>query len=235
MNIIPVIDYMGGRVVLAENGMRENYRPVNSELCKQSDIHSVLQELIAFANFNTVYIADLDSIVNQQLDYSLWRHIFRSYPDIQFWCDFGTQVAAWDQIMATIENARPIIGSESFSNMHALNVAIERNKPFRPLLSLDFKDGTLMGPANLYSDIKYWPKEIIALSLNRVGSSTGPDYALIQKLQKQLPVHKLFVGGGVRHGGDLESLFAKKISGILLAKSIHTKSISATEIAEFIG
>ena len=84
MNIIPVIDYMHGQVVLAENGDRARYQPVYSALCQHSDIHSVLRDLTSYANFNTVYIADLDSIENQQLNCSLWHQVFKTYSSIQF-------------------------------------------------------------------------------------------------------------------------------------------------------
>ncbi len=235
MNIIPVIDYMRGQVVLAEKGDRAQYQPVYSALCKHSDIHSVLQDLLSFANFNTVYIADLDSIENQQLDYSIWHKVFEAYSSVQFWCDFGKQVSAWNDEMLDAENARPIVGSEVFTDIQDLADTLDKLKHLRPLLSLDYKNGKLLGPQELLSTFTAWPQDIIVLSLNRVGSADGPDIELIRHLQKQLPGYNLYAGGGIKNAKDIKQLQSSGICGTLLAKSLHTQSISAQEIAHFIG
>ena len=234
MNIIPVIDYMRGQVVLAEKGNRASYQPVYSELCKHSDIHSVLRNLMSLADFNTVYVADLDSIENQQLNYSLWQEIFDAYANIQFWCDFGRPVSSWNDTMANVLNARPIVGTEAFNNIQNLTDTLNNLKKFRPLLSLDFKNSKLLGPDKLLSTFTRWPKDVIILSLNRVGSASGPDIELIQALLKHFTDCNVYVGGGIKNADDLKKLQSSGISGTLLAKSLHTKSISAQEITHFI-
>ena len=233
MKIIPVIDHMHGQVVLAEKGNRSSYQPIKSKLCEQTDIESVLNVFLSLANFNTIYIADLDSIENRQLDFSFWAHIFSIYPTIQFWCDFGTQVSCWKNTKSDASNARPIIGSESFISVQTLTDTLHAVKHVQPLLSLDFRDGNLLGPRDLLTKFSLWTDEIIILSLSRVGSLTGPDFELIQTLQMQLPDCKLYTGGGVRSVSDIRRLRSSGVSGTLLAKSLHTKSISARELAEF--
>ena len=234
MNIIPVIDYMHGQVVLAERGMRAKYQPIKSELCKKSDIHSVLKEILSLANFTTVYVADLDSIENQKLNHSLWKQLFNSYPNIQFWCDFGTCIARWGELMNNVPNARPVIGSESFRTIQDLNKTLHNIQDSRPLLSLDYKDGILVGPRNLLTDFAAWPQEVIILSLNRVGSSQGPDFQLIHSLLKRLAGYALYLGGGIRNTNDIRDLQLSGVAGVLLAKSLHLQSISAQDLANFI-
>lgn len=235
MKIIPVIDYMHGQVVLAEKGMRETYQAVNSELCKHADLHSVIKNLLSLANFNTIYIADLDSIENQNLNRSLWPQVFAAYPQLDFWCDIGAQVSSWNRIMNNTSNARPIISSESFNNLADLTTMLNDIKEARPLLSLDIKDGIPLGPQDLLSNFQHWPEEVIILSLNRVGSFAGPDYKLIQTLTAQLPGCKKYVGGGIRDASDISQLESQGISGALLAKSLHTQTISAEDLAKFTG
>lgn len=233
MKIIPVIDYMHGQVVLAEKGMRGSYQAVNSELCKHAELHSVIKKLLSLANFSIIYIADLDSIENQNLNLSLWPQIFATYPQLEFWCDIGAQVSAWNRIMNNTSNARPIVGSESFNNLADLTATIEDIKEARPLLSLDIKDGMPLGPRDLLSNFRHWPEEIIVLSLNRVGSFAGPDYNTIETLAAQLPDSKKYVGGGVRDVNDINQLESLGISGVLLAKSLHTQAVSAEDLAKF--
>lgn len=235
MKIIPVIDYMHGQVVMAEKGERKSYKPVASTLCDQSDLHSVIQGFLSLAKFNTIYIADLDSIQNQNLDPSLWPQIFSSYPKLNFWCDIGANVVTWNQIMNAAHNSRPIVGSESFNDLQDLADTLHAIRETRPVLSLDFKDGTLLGPQNLLKELQHWPEDIIVLSLNRVGSFAGPDYELIQKLGAQLPHANLYLGGGIRNINDIKQLQSVDISGVLLAKSLHTQAIDASQLASLIN
>lgn len=235
MKIIPVIDYMHGQVVLAEKGMRETYQAVNSELCKHADLHSVINNLLSLANFNTIYIADLDSIESQNLNHSLWPQVFADYPQLEFWCDIGAQVSSWNRIMHNTSNARPIVGSESFNNLADLTATLDDIKEARPLLSLDINDGIPLGPQDLLSNFRHWPEEVIILSLNRVGSFAGADYKLIEALTAQLPDCKKYVGGGIRDVNDINQLELLGISGALLAKSLHTQAVSAKDLARFTG
>ena len=233
MKIIPVIDYMHGQVVLAEKGMRDSYQAVNSKLCKHAELHSVIKNLLSLANFSIIYIADLDSIENQNLNLSLWPKIFATYPQLEFWCDIGAQVSSWNRIMNNTSNARPIVGSESFNNLTDLTSTLDDIKEARPLLSLDIQNGIPLGPQDLLSNFRRWPEDVIVLSLNRVGSFAGPDYKLIETLIAQLPDCKKYVGGGIRDVSDINRLESLGISGTLLAKSLHTQTVSAEDLAKF--
>ena len=99
MNIIPVIDYLNGNVVLAKKGDRNEYMPVTSVLSSKSDINSIMSGILSLAEFKTIYIADLDGIENQQANLSLWSNISTQFPDIDFWIDLGSSINLWEPLI----------------------------------------------------------------------------------------------------------------------------------------
>ena len=233
MKVIPVIDYMNGQVVLAEKGNRSNYLPVNSNLCEHSDVHGVIEKILSLASFSTIYIADLDSINQQALNIDLWQSIFTTYPDIEFWCDIGAQVNSWNLFVGNTSNVRPVIGSEAFTNLQELTTTLNALQNTNPLLSLDFNCKTLIGPNDILNNFFNWPEEIIVLTLNRVGSFDGPDIELLNRLKKRLVNCMIYAGGGVRNSEDLKKLKALGLSGVLIAKSLHTRTINSKDLACF--
>lgn len=234
MKIIPAIDYMNGKVVLAEKGDRSNYKVIRSNLCKQADLASIIESILSLANFNVIYIADLDCIENKQLNKSLWLKILNSYPHIEFWLDLGNQVSPWKQLMQNTKNARPIIGSESFPNLSTLENGLHIVKDSNPLLSIDIKNNKTLGPKNLLDDFNQWPQDIIILSLNRVGSLMGPDVDLLAKYKAKLSNCNIYAGGGIRNIQDIQHLDALGLAGVLLAKSLHNGALGHKELAQLV-
>ena len=68
MQIIPVIDVMGGIVVHASGGDRAHYQPLKSILTSSCDPFEVITDLLAWHDFKKVYIADLDAICQHNFD-----------------------------------------------------------------------------------------------------------------------------------------------------------------------
>ena len=62
MEIIPVIDLMGGVVVHARMGQRNAYRPIATPLSPTSDPLDVTRGLMSVYPFTSIYAADLDAI-----------------------------------------------------------------------------------------------------------------------------------------------------------------------------
>ncbi len=150
MIVIPVIDYLQGNVVLAQQGTRCQYQPISSSLSPKSDLNSVLEDILSISTFNTIYIADLDCIENKKLDKSVWPKICSQYPLIEFWIDLGDFASSWNDVMHNSANARPVIGTESFSDTLTLSKVINNLESFNPLLSVDTKDDKILGPENLF-------------------------------------------------------------------------------------
>ncbi len=62
MQVIPVIDLMGGQAVRARMGDRAYYRPLESPLSPTSDAVDVVRGLLGVFPFSALYVADLDAI-----------------------------------------------------------------------------------------------------------------------------------------------------------------------------
>ncbi|MDW3094953.1 MAG: HisA/HisF-related TIM barrel protein [Gammaproteobacteria bacterium] len=222
MNIIPVIDYQQGNVVLAQMGNRDNYQSISSVLCDKPDICSVIEGILTLAEFKTIYIADLDCIEKQQLDNNLWPSLCSKYPNIEFWIDLGRVSELWGQVMHNTCNARPVIGSESYTHIDELNTNLDFLNQYNPLLSIDIKNNEILGPASLLQKFNAWPNEIIILSLSHVGSNNGPNFAYIQTISQELNNQNIFYGGGTRDINDIKQLEQLNIQGILVANSLHS-------------
>ena len=234
MKIIPVIDYLNGKAVLAEKGNRKNYQPINSKLCGHCDLFNVIESILSLAKFNVIYIADLDCIEKKQLNTSLWKDLLKSFPYIEFWFDFGSLVSSWHQLMSNVTNARPIIGSESFADLYALSNAIDIVKESHPILSIDIKDKKILGPRNLLEEFNLWPQDIIILSLDRVGSLEGPDINALTDCKAQFVNCNLYAGGGIRNIQDIQQLENLKYAGVLLAKSLHDGTLERKDLTQLV-
>ena len=65
MRIIPVIDLMGGEAVRAIAGRRAEYRPLETPLAASSDPCAVAEGFLRLYPFKTIYLADLDAIMER--------------------------------------------------------------------------------------------------------------------------------------------------------------------------
>ena len=63
MQVIPVLDLIGGLVVRARMGDRDAYRPIETPLSPTPDPVAVAEGLMRLGSFPTLYIADLDAII----------------------------------------------------------------------------------------------------------------------------------------------------------------------------
>ena len=232
MKIIPVIDYQQGNVVLAQMGNRDRYQAISSVLCDKPDINSVIEGILALAEFKTIYIADLDCIQKQHLEPALWPALCTKYPEIEFWIDLGNINQQWDQVMSNITNARPVIGSESHTNIQSLNTSLVALNQYRPLLSVDIKQNKILGPAQLLSEFNTWPNDVLILSLSHVGSNNGPDINSIETISKHLSTQNIYYGGGTRDSDDISRLKKLNVKGVLVANSLHSGQFDKTFIAK---
>ena len=64
MKLIPAIDLKNNKVVTAMQGKKRNYSEISKKLSPSSDPLAFIQYLLSIHHFNTIYLADLDSIVN---------------------------------------------------------------------------------------------------------------------------------------------------------------------------
>lgn len=228
MLLIPVIDLAFGRAVHARGGNRAEYLPLQSVLCKTSRPEQVIQGLLQLHPFTHIYIADLDAITGQGAQTRLIQRLHERFPDLQLWVDAGLDSAESCRNWRDCCPGTPVLGSETLANVATLNAL-----PFldRVVLSLDFRAGRLLGPAELLHQVAHWPRHVICMSLDHVGSDSGPDLARLRLLQRSAGQRHLYAAGGVRDTVDLQRLSDAGIAGALLASALHNGHIGATQLA----
>ena len=229
MEIIPVLDLMAGQVVHAKRGERNHYRPIRSCLCSTAEPLTVAEALLGLYPFKTLYIADLDAICKTGQHQDVISQLRKRHPALILWLDagFGTlpDISGWLEL-----GIIPVIGTESLPSLDEYH-AIRREVP-NHVLSLDFKPEGYQGPAQLLLDASLWPQSVVAMTLAKVGSSSGPDTVQLASLKAQSLHKEVFAAGGVRHMDDVLQLQRLGIAGALVATGLHTGAIGKRELAD---
>lgn len=229
MQVIPVIDLKGGQVVHARRGERHSYAPVRSALCAGSEPIEVVTAFLRVHDFMTFYVADLDAIQGLGDHGDIIAALGRTFPDRRFWVDNGLADSQTCHAWLARDLGDLVIGSEAQRDSAILDALADRRD--RIILSLDHKDGRFLGPSALRSDHARWPRRVIAMTLSRVGSGSGPDFDLIDELHGRAPAKSIIAAGGVRGGDDLLALARRGVHGVLVATALHDRRIAGPEIA----
>ena len=229
MDIIPVIDLMQGQVVHARRGQRDRYAPLQTPLSRDALPGSVLDGLLACADFRTVYIADLDALMGQPPQTSVIAGLAERYPDITFWVDNGyaggrASIKVWDG------RVRPVLGSESIG---IADLAELRRDRFDFVLSLDFREDAVIGDPRLLEQPALWPDTVILMNLARVGSLEGPNLGQLSRFVAEDPDHRFVAAGGVRDAADLAALVQAGATAVLLASALHQEALTRETIEAY--
>lgn len=239
--MIPVIDLKNAQVVHAKHGNRHAYLPIQSALSASSDVFSVVEGLLKLYPFRTIYIADIDAISNSGNHFEQIELLSSRYPHITWWVDNGVRNVNAHILYTPQANIRAVFGSEhihTLQDYHAMSYAYKS----RHVLSLDKLDNikldsTELGAAELHHTGLHWPDDVICMTLNKVGSNTGPDFARLQALQKLnlacKPPANLYAAGGVRNMDDLLALKQLGVAGALVASALHSGEITAQQLSGF--
>lgn len=214
MQIIPVIDVLGGQVVAAIAGNRESYLPINSKITSQTDPIAVVEALLELSAFKTIYIADLDAIQSNACDVEAYHQLFNHFPSTNFWFDYGVNSKEDLEPFRNCANVHIVLGSETLTDLTLL--ADEQC-----LLSLDYRAGQALGLAAIHNNSEAWPNRVIVMSLDQVGVGKGPNYSLLEQIQEKGGERQFFAAGGVRDQADLEYLEKIGIKGVLIASALH--------------
>ena len=223
MKIIPVIDLLGGRAVWARGGRREAYRPLDTPLCHAGDALELAPRLLEYCAGDTLYLADLDAIRATGHNRALITAIAAAVPQATLWLDAGlADAAALDGLCRELP-VRPVLGSETLRELAPLAIR-------DPVLSLDARDGSEIALADLLSQPQCWPRDVILMSLERVGAGQGPDLARLAHYRSVRADVRYYSAGGVRDAHDLQALRAAGAAGVLLASALHQGRIAPAQL-----
>jgi phosphoribosylformimino-5-aminoimidazole carboxamide ribotide isomerase len=216
MFLVPVLDLRHGRAVHAVRGERAAYRPVHSALVADSAPVAVACALLDAAHSRTLYVADLDALLGEPPQAAMLRALLAALPGCALWLDAAfADIDAARTLLHELDPARvtPVFGSESARAVQPL--------PDGAMLSLDARHGAPLDPAGWWQRPDQWPKHVIAMSLDRVGSGDGPDLAALRTLQQRAPHVRVIGAGGIRDTRDLDACAAAGAHAWLVASALH--------------
>ncbi|MCK0208981.1 HisA/HisF-related TIM barrel protein [Starkeya koreensis] len=234
MELIPVIDLMGGAVVHARRGAREAYRPIETPLSAGAEPLDVADGLLALGAFRTLYVADLDAIAGRPGHDAALAALEARHPGLALWVDAGEADPAALARRASSGPGRPVIGSESLPALDQAKAALGAVGE-GGILSLDYGPEGPRGPRELHADADLWPGAVIVMTLSRVGAGQGPDLETLRAVLARAGGRRVYAAGGVRDAGDLHALAALGVAGVLLASALHDGRLSRADIAAFTG
>ena len=240
MNLIPVIDLMQGQVVRAVRGNRQAYQPIVSALCDSSDPLTVAKILCEHCATRHLYVADLDALLGGPAQVAVLRALLQALPELELWLDAGFASAAAAQTLraelgAVAERVVPVFGSESLASRAELErcfggdfsaagvsaSALANGLEGEAVLSLDRRDGQRLDAAGCWDAPALWPKRVIVMTLERVGSDAGPDLETLASVQQRSPATFIVGAGGIRNPGDLARARAAGAGAWLVASALH--------------
>ena len=246
MQIIPVIDLMGGLVVRGVAGRRHEYRPIRSRLCDDATPAAIGAALQTRFGFREAYVADLDAIAGADPAWKIYEEL----------ADCGLSLRL-DAGVATVERARRIaefhagricsavvVGLESLESPDALAEMLATLGPERLVFSLDLKAETPLAAAKEWRGLdalaiagealRLGVRRWIVLDLAKVGMSQGAGTESLCRRLRQLDAEiEIVSGGGVRGLDDLESLAAAGCDGALVASALHDERLTPAMLAAY--
>ncbi len=243
MTLIPVIDLLGGQVVRGVKGQRQTYRPIVSKLCRSSDPVTVARTLVEHCAADRLYVADLDALAGGPAQRAALRAVLQALPALEMWLDAGFADAAaahalLDSLQPFASRVVPVFASESLASRAVLErcftppAALEGVAEWfadpladsleaRAVLSLDRRDGQRLDAAGCWEAVSLWPRRVIVMTLERVGSGEGPDLTTLREMRARAPGTSLIGAGGVRSVADLAAAHAVGADAWLVASALH--------------
>ncbi len=238
MQVIPVLDLLNEHVVRAVRGERTAYRPVRSSLTTASEPLHIARALLAASGAHALYIADLGAILQQGAHIETLAALRAALPGTDIWLDAGyADYASMQLLFERIDEATrrnldtrtahhdpatlvPVFGTESLHDLDALRAA--ESAGLSPILSLDHRAGELLTATSFEPSSTWWPRRVIAMTLDQVGSYDGPDLATFNRIRANAPAQTAIIGaGGIRHRDDMAAAARTGASAWLVASALH--------------
>lgn len=237
MKIIPVLDLLNGIAVHAMRGERNKYRPLKSVLWPSPDPLE-LAKVFDSLGFDELYMADLDAILENKEDLSVFTRI-SSETDLSLMVDAGINDLGKAERVLEAGASNVIIGTETLTDLGFAEEAVQALGEKRVIVSVDMKGGELlsrsekirsMNPLRLVETLEEMGvARVIVLDLARVGSEQGANMGVVAEVLEKTGL-EVITGGGMRGIEDLEEAMDLGVSGALIATVLHTGKLTASEL-----
>ncbi len=218
MDLVLAMDLKGGLVVHGKKGDRAGYRPLTWGISPVADPIGYLEVMQP----RYLYIADLDRIAgtgsHDPIILSCAGMVERCY------VDRGSRSPDDSLEGAHIVN---VVGTETAGDLVQYRGG---------MISIDIRDGlvlpegrapeeVLSGAAGLLFDC------CLIMNISGVGTGRLLSTSLLKRM-RNASGKKLFYGGGVRNGHDLDRLARAGFDGAIVATGVHKGSIPHTSVRE---
>jgi phosphoribosylformimino-5-aminoimidazole carboxamide ribotide isomerase len=237
--LIPVLDVMGGAVVRAVGGRRDEYKPIRCPVSNSGRPYDVADGLTSLAGASEIYVADLDAITGSGRLSPAVNRLLR-YGRRKCWIDAGTRSLETFSTLPSHAWVRPVIGSETCPGPDVVSEIVANSKTSKLAFSIDLRTGVLIG------DWRAWRlanerdalglarrvaeldvRTLIVLDIARVGTGSGTGTeALLGEIRAEYPTIELIAGGGVRTWADVDHLGEAGADAVLVASSLHDGTIT---------
>jgi phosphoribosylformimino-5-aminoimidazole carboxamide ribotide isomerase len=241
VRVIPVLDLLAGRAVLARRAQREAYAPVESVLIPDGVAGDPLALARAFRQrlgCDEWYVADLDAISGGAPQ----RGLMRALAELggRALVDAGIATAARARDVVSDGAARVVVGLETLPSFAALGDVAQAVGRERVVFSLDLRDRRPVVPAGAAhrgtplelarAGVAAGAGALLVLDLARIGTGLGVDWALVGALRGAHPDVELLAGGGVGSIRDLERLADAGCDAALVASALHAGGLERGDI-----
>lgn len=230
MRIIPVIDLLDGVVVRGVGGLRDHYRPIQSQLTDSSEPLAVAEALRKKLGQSYIYMADLDAIRSGTLS----RKVIQALADAGFelLLDAGAFQRRQVELLAKLGVLDVVVALETLTDPSELKSSVDEYGD-RVVFSLDLKANWPvtsdrspwrdLTPIQIADEaVALGVQRMIVLDLHGVGRNSGvPTLELCRTIRQGHPDIRMITGGGVRSEEDLEPLEEAGIEGVMIASALH--------------
>lgn len=239
VNVLPVIDLMGGAVVRGVAGQRDEYRAVESVLAADARPETVATAFVEQFGFRDAYVADLDAIAGRPPALATYEALEAIGLRLTIDCGIGSV----DDLIIGLGNPSRtvVVGLESLRSAATLSQLSSALGTGRGVFSLDMKQGRPLTGIDEWASLS--PLSIadlaieagfsclIALDLASVGVGGGPSVTdLCRQLRERYPKIELISGGGVRQAGDVRALCDAGCDRVLVASALHDGSLTVNQL-----
>ena len=251
LQIIGVLDLLGGLAVHARAGARDRYAPVQNAAgwpIDPGNARTLAEIYTDVLGISQIYAADLDGILHRRPQDDMTRGL--ASLSAPLWLDAGIRSVDDARRAIALGVSRVIVGLETLPSFDLLSDICAAVGGDRVAFSLDLHDGQPLitsGAARVDNSARVGdaqtPEEIAALAaisgantvividLARVGTGRGIDVDLLSRIRSAVPGPSLVAGGGVRGWDDLVLVARTGCDAALVATALHTGAISAEQIA----
>ncbi|MCA9079132.1 MAG: hypothetical protein KDA58_01180 [Planctomycetaceae bacterium] len=233
IEIIPVLDLMGGIVVRGVAGERERYQPNQSRWSDSPDPLKTAHGIRERFGFRRFYIADLDAITGNGNHNETLRQLTES--GFELLVDAGIRAPEQAEQCFECGVREVIVGSETLPSWTVLEDLLSTYDPQCIRFSVDLKQGRPWGPLGASLSAVDLVNEVVARNLSHlllldvaaVGTGSGvTTLDLCRTVRAAHPGVHLITGGGVRHDEDLTAAHSAGVDALLIASALHDGRLS---------